>query len=105
MLLVQDAKIRLVTNDSSKLLAPWWHSFGYVTIKNENDKFERVNDFISCRKCYHTVRYGSASEIKHVVEHANRYFPLTSTDHSANHSHDHKLVQYRLNQVGIRKTS
>ena len=37
------------------------------------------------------------------VEHANRWCPLTSTDYSADDTHDHKLVQYRLNQIGFRK--
>ena len=32
MLLVQDPKIRLVANDLSKPLAPWWRSFGYVQL-------------------------------------------------------------------------
>ena len=73
------------------------------TIKNENDEFERINGFISCLKCYHTFRYGLASQTKHFVEHANRYFPVTSTDQSADDAHDHKLIQYKLKQVGIRK--
>ena len=101
MLLVQAPKIRLVPNHSSKLLVPWWRSFGYVAIKNENNEFERANSFIRCLKCYHTVRYGSASGTKHFMKHANRCFPLTSKDHSTDDIHDHKLVQHKSNQVGI----
>ena len=51
-------------------------SFGYVTVKNNNNRFERINGFISCLKCYHTFRYGSTSGTKHFVEHADRCFPL-----------------------------
>ena len=51
MLLVQDPKIHLLANDLLKPLAPWWRSFGYITIKNENDEFEPISGFISCLKC------------------------------------------------------
>ena len=37
------------------------------------------------------------------VKHANRCFPWTSTNHSSDDAHDQKLIQYKLNQVGIRK--
>ena len=103
MLLVQDPKNCLVANDSSKPSALWWRSFEYVAIKNENDEFERINGFISCLKCYRALYYESASGTKHLVENADRCFPLTSTDHSADVAHGHKLIKYKLNQVGIRK--
>ena len=67
---MQDPKIGLVTNNLSKPLAPWWRSFEYVTIKNENDEFEPINGFISCLKSYPTIRYGSANVTKYFVEHA-----------------------------------
>ena len=37
------------------------------------------------------------------MAHANRYFPLTSTDHSVDDYHDYKLIQYKLSQLSIRK--
>ena len=87
----------------SKVLAPWWRSFGYITIKNENDEFEHIDGFISCLKFYHTFHSGSASGTNHFVEHAKRCFLLTFTDHFADDAHRHELIQYKLNQVDIRK--
>ena len=72
-------------------------------MKNENGEFERIDGFISCLKFSHTFHYGSTSGTKRFVEHAKRCFPLTSTDHSPDDAHDHKLIQYKLNQDGIRK--
>ena len=103
MLLLHDPKIRLESHDATKPCISWWRSFGYLTIKNENNKFEGINGFISYLKCYHTVRYGSTSGTKHFIEHANKCFPLASTDSSVDDTHDQKLVQYKLSQVGFRK--
>ena len=64
----------------------------YVTIKNDNDEFERMNGFINYFKCYPTFRYGSASITEHFVEQANRCFPFTFTDHSTDDAHDYKLI-------------
>ncbi len=34
-LLKKDHNFRLENNESKKALAPWWRSFGYVTVKNK----------------------------------------------------------------------
>jgi hypothetical protein len=72
-------------------------------IKNKNNEFQRINGFISCLKCYSTFRYGRASGTKHFIEHADRCFPLVTSDSAANDIADSKLVQRKLDQVGIRR--
>ena len=53
ILLVHNPKIPFPANDMSKLLAPWWRSFEYVTVKNESDEFERINSFIGLMNFQH----------------------------------------------------
>ena len=102
-LLRKDENYRLENNNSTKTLAHWWRAFGYVNVKNRTKEFERIDGFISCFKCYSTFRYGSSSGTKHFVDHANRCFPLissnTSTDSGTN---DSKLVQSKLSPHGFR---
>jgi hypothetical protein len=50
-LLRKNENFRL-NNSSTKTLASWWHTFGYVTTKNKRNEFERINGFISCFKAY-----------------------------------------------------
>ncbi|CAF1294249.1 unnamed protein product [Rotaria sordida] len=101
-LLRKNENFRLENNNSTKILAPWWRAFGYITVKNKKKEFERINGFISCVKCYHTFRYGPASGTKHFVEHADRCFSLISSNSATDGARDSKLVQSKLNQVGFR---
>ena len=98
----KDENFRLENNNSTKVLALWWCSFGYVTVKNNRNEFERINGFISCFKCYRTFRYGSASGTKRFAEHADRCFPLISSNSASNDARGSKSIQYKLNQVGFR---
>ena len=61
-----------------------------------SDFVSRSDPTESDRIQYRIYSPGSASGTEHFVKRANRCFPLTSTDHSADVASDHKLVQYRL---------
>ena len=97
----KDENFRLENNNSTKVLPLWWRSFGYVTVKNNRNEFERINGYISYLKCYRTFRYGSASGTKHFSEHADRCFPLISSNSASNDARASKSFQYKLNQVGF----
>jgi hypothetical protein len=77
------ARFRLIKNDSKTVLAPWWRTFGFITVRNKNNEFDRINGSISCRKCLQTFLYGSASGTKHFIEHADRCSPLLSSSSAA----------------------
>jgi hypothetical protein len=66
-LLKKKQKLGLENKDSTKALVPCWRSFGYITVKNEKNRFERISCFISCFKCYHTFRYGYTNGTKHLL--------------------------------------
>jgi hypothetical protein len=102
-LLKKNEKYRLISNDSTKSLAPWWRAFGVITVQNENNEFEPIVGFISCLKCYHTFRYGFKSGTKHFIDHADRCFPVASSDSAAGITDDSKLVQRRLEQSGFQR--
>ena len=102
-LFIKDQRFYIDNNISTKPLACWWRSFGYVYVKNKKNEFEKINGFISCFKCYSTYRYGSSSGTKHFTEHADRCFPLSSANSTLDERNDSKLVQCKLNQVGFRR--
>jgi len=101
-LLRKNENFRLENNSSTKTLASWWRAFGYVTTKNKRNEFERINGFISCFKCYRTFRYGAASGTKHFFDHADRCVPLTPSNSDAGDGRESKLVQSKLNELGVR---
>ena len=81
-------KYSILTNDSVKTLAPWWRSFGFPAVRNEEDQFERIPGFISCFKCCHTSSYGSRSGTKRFTTHADRCSPMAESCSSAKGTYD-----------------
>jgi hypothetical protein len=40
-----------------------WSSFGYATVLNERDEFERISDYVSCLKYCYTLTYPSQTSV------------------------------------------
>lgn len=96
-------KYRVLPNESTKALPSWWRLFGFPAIKNEKNEFERIQGYISCKKCYRTSVYGSKSGTKRFIDHVNRCSPL-STPLTAS-SNGPQSTQTTLDKIVVTKKS
>ncbi|CAF0841728.1 unnamed protein product [Rotaria sordida] len=103
LLLTDKKKFCILNNKSDKTLAPWWRSFGYPAILNENNEFKRIPGFVSCIKCCLTSIYGPKSGTKRFIAHADRCFPLVSPNSAETGKDDPKSVQLNLDNVVLKR--
>jgi hypothetical protein len=103
LLIKEKQKFRILKNESTKIIASWWRSFGYPAVLNEQDQFERIPGFISCLKCCHTSGYSVNSGTKRFISHADRCFPLVSSCPSADDKNDSQSTQLTLNNIGFKR--
>jgi hypothetical protein len=103
LLKYEKQKYSILTNESVKPLAPWWRSFGYPAVINEENQFQRIPGFISCFKCCHTSNYGSRSGTKRFITHADRCSPMVQLSSSANGTDDSHSTQLTLKKIVVKQ--
>ncbi|CAF4517732.1 unnamed protein product, partial [Didymodactylos carnosus] len=52
---------KVVQNPSKRATAPCWQSFGFPAREENNQKFEVIRGYASCKNCFETYRYIDSS--------------------------------------------
>ncbi|CAF2132255.1 unnamed protein product [Rotaria magnacalcarata] len=77
------ANYEVAENDASRFKSKCWNIFGFPTKKNKAGRFERINGFVSCQKCYQTFAYTPTTGTRHLNAHTCVLNFLTNSTTSA----------------------